>query len=62
MRARLRSVLERVARVDLDSLVAPIVLALGAEQLHPGSGLLVLGAALYLPVLLETARRPTGRR
>ena len=58
MRATLRRMLTRLGHTDLDSLLAPVLLAVGAEQLYPGSGLLVLGAALYVPVLIESVRRP----
>jgi len=46
-----------LARTDLDALVPPVLLGVGAEQLQPGSGILVLGLALYLPALAETLQR-----
>lgn len=61
MRARMSSFLRRtgslLARTDPDALVPPVLLGIGAEQVHPGSGLLVLGLALYLPVLAESLHR-----
>lgn len=54
----MREKLTRLAdRADLDGLVAPVLLAVGAEQLVPGSGLFALGAALYVPLLIERIRR-----
>lgn len=61
MRAKLSALLRSLIRTDLDALVPPILLAIGAEQLWTGSGLLALGAALYLPVLIESVRRPARR-
>lgn len=61
MRTRLSSLLtgprNLLARTDLDALVPPVLVGIGAEQVHPGSGILALGLALYLPVLVETLHR-----
>lgn len=59
--ATLRRTVMRLSRLDWDSAVAPVVVAVGAEQVWPGSGILALGAALYLPVLIEAVRRPARR-
>lgn len=52
----MRGILAKLARVDLDGLIAPVLLAAGAEHLWSGSALFVLGAALYLPLLIDAMR------
>lgn len=46
-----------LGRLDIDALVAPLVLALGAELLWHDAGVFVLGLALYVPVIIDTVRR-----
>jgi hypothetical protein len=53
----LHRLLAGLRRLDLDAILAPIVLAVGAEWLWPGSGIFALGVALYVPVLIDSARR-----
>lgn len=57
MRDKLTGVLRALARTDLDSLISPVLLAIGAEQVRSGTGILTLGAALYLPLILDRIRR-----